>query len=92
MITSGLVAEVEALVDSYSFDLKAFQTLGYREVVRFLKAEITSEQMLSDIQKYTRQYAKRQLTWFRKEADIIWVDSSMKSDKVIQSIDNFLLE
>lgn len=91
MLTSGLVDEVKDLVESYSFDLKALQTLGYREVVRFLKAEITSEQMLSDIQKFTRQYAKRQLTWFRNEADIIWVDSSSKSDKVVQSIDNFLL-
>lgn len=92
MIASGLVDEVKGLVGSYSIDLKALQTLGYREVVRFLKAEITAEQMLSDLQKYTRQYAKRQLTWFRKEADIIWVDSSTKSDKVIQYIDNFLLE
>jgi len=91
MIASGLVDEVKGLVESYSYDLKALQTLGYREVVRFLKAEISADQMLSDIQKYTRQYAKRQLTWFRKEEDIIWVDSSTKSDKVIQYIDDFLL-
>ncbi|WP_321390789.1 tRNA (adenosine(37)-N6)-dimethylallyltransferase MiaA [uncultured Desulfuromusa sp.] len=91
MLSSGLVDEVQALVESYSFDLKALQTLGYREVVRFLKAEISQERMLEDIQKFTRQYAKRQLTWFRKEEDIIWVDSSTKSDIVVQSIDNFLL-
>ncbi|MEA3545164.1 MAG: hypothetical protein U9R69_08105 [Thermodesulfobacteriota bacterium] len=56
-----------------------------------MKNEISEGQMVDDIQKYTRQYAKRQLTWFRKETDIIWVDSSMKSGKIIQSIDNFLL-
>ncbi|MFK5925797.1 MAG: tRNA (adenosine(37)-N6)-dimethylallyltransferase MiaA [Desulfuromusa sp.] len=91
MISNGLVDEVKNLVEKYSFDLKALQTLGYREVVHFLKADISAEKMLDDIQKYTRQYAKRQLTWFRKEAEIIWVDSSTKSDKVVQSIDNFLL-
>ena len=91
MIESGLVEEVRSLVASYSLDLKALQTLGYREVVRYLKSEIAAEQMIDDIKKYTRQYAKRQLTWFRKEEDIIWVDSSIKSDRVIKSIDNFLL-
>jgi len=91
MISAGLVNEVKGLVEDYSFDLKALQTLGYREVVRYLKAEISAEQMLDDIQKYTRQYAKRQMTWFRKEEEIIWVDSSMKSGKVVQSIENFLL-
>lgn len=91
MLSAGLIDEVRGLVERYSFDLNALQTLGYREVVRYLKTEVTSEQMLDDIRKYTRQYAKRQLTWFRKEEDIIWVDSSTKSDKVVQSIDKFLL-
>jgi len=91
MLSAGLVNEVKGLVKDYSFDLKALQTLGYREVVRYLKATISAEQMLADIKKYTRQYAKRQMTWFKKEPAIIWVDSSMKSGKVIQSIENFLL-
>ena len=92
MLSSGLVDEVRGLVDDYSFELKTLQTLGYREVVQYLKEEINAGQMSDDIQKHTRQYAKRQLTWFRKEADIIWVDSSMKSGKVVKSIDEFLLE
>ncbi len=91
MIDSGFVDEVRKLVDQYSFSLKSLQTLGYREVLRFLKNEITADEMVADIQKHTRQYAKRQLTWFSKESDIIWVDSSNKSGKVIRSIDNFLL-
>jgi tRNA dimethylallyltransferase len=91
MIACGLVDEVRGLVESYSFDLKVLQTLGYREVGRYINEEISAEQMLADIQKCTRQYAKRQLTWFRKEPEIIWVDSTMESVKVIQSIDNFIL-
>ena len=91
MLKQGFVAEVMNLLERYPAELKAFQTLGYREVIRYLKNEISADQMLGDIQKFTRQYAKRQLTWFRKEAEIIWVDSSTESGKVIQSIDNFIL-
>ena len=91
MIASGLVDEVRSLVASYSLELKALQTLGYREVVHYLRNDITAEQMVGDIQTHTRQYAKRQLTWFRKETDIIWVDSSMKSGRVVESIEKFLL-
>jgi tRNA dimethylallyltransferase len=90
MLDLGLVDEVRSLVEHYSFDLKALQTLGYREVIRYLKNIISAEQMLSEIQQYTRQYAKRQMTWFRKEAEIIWVDSLTESGKVVQSIDNFI--
>ena len=91
MIAAGLVAEVKKLAAIYSLDLKALQTLGYREVVSHLKGEISAAQMVSDIQKYTRHYAKRQLTWFRKESDIIWVDSTIESVRIIVSIENFLL-
>ncbi len=91
MFDEGLVAEVEMLVKKYSFSLKSLQTLGYREVLRYLKNEISAEQMVSDVQKFTRHYAKRQLTWFRTEPEIIWVDSTNESGKVIQSIDNYIL-
>ncbi len=92
MLSSGLIDEVRELVRDYSSELKALQTLGYREVVRYLNSEIDEELMCEEIKKYTRHYAKRQLTWFRKEADIIWVDSSMKSGKILEYIDDFLFE
>ncbi len=91
MFDEGLVAEVENLVKKYSFSTKSLQTLGYREVLRYLKGEINAEQMVSDVQKFTRHYAKRQLTWFRTEPEIIWVDSTNESGKVVQSIDNYIL-
>lgn len=90
MLDQGLVDEVRGIAERYSYELKALQTLGYREVVRYLKGEIDADQMLEDIRKYTRQYAKRQLTWFRRDEEIIWVDSSSESGKVVQSIDNFI--
>jgi tRNA dimethylallyltransferase len=90
MLKEGLVAEVEALVARYSADLKALQTLGYREVVRYLGVPGAYAKMLAEIQTATRQYAKRQLTWFRKESEIIWVDSSTESGRVLRSIEDFI--
>lgn len=88
MLSAGLVDEVQALIKRYSSDLKSLQTLGYREVVRYLRDETDADQMCSDIQKFTRQYAKKQLTWFRKEPELIWVDSRAKSDTVSLYIDH----
>lgn len=90
MLNDGLVEEVQGLVARYSVDLKALQTLGYREVLRYLDVPDSHQQMLEDIQTATRQYAKRQLTWFRKEPGIIWVDSSTESGRVLRSIEDFI--
>ena len=91
MVAAGLIAETEALIEGYSTDLKALQTLGYREVLGYLSGELNYAQLLEKIAQHTRQYAKRQLTWFRKEPEIIWVDSSTESGRVLRSIDNYLL-
>lgn len=90
MLADGLVDEVRGLVDRYSADLKALKTLGYREVVRYLDEPNSRDKMLDEIQISTRQFAKRQLTWFRKEAEIIWVDSSPESGRVLRSIEDFI--
>ncbi len=90
MLEVGLVAEVEMLVHRYGCDLKALQTLGYREVVDYLAGKYDAETMCARIQMKTRQYAKKQLTWFRKEPDMIWVDSTHKSDRVWKYIDHLI--
>ena len=90
MLEAGLVAEVEMLVHRYGSHLKALQTLGYREVLDYLAGNDDAEKMCTRIQMKTRQYAKRQLTWFRKEPDMIWVDSNHKSDKVVRYIDHLI--
>jgi tRNA dimethylallyltransferase len=91
MLEDGLISETEGLISRYSKTLKALQTLGYREVLDFLAGELNAAQLLEKIAQHTRQYAKRQLTWFRKESEIIWVDSPSESGKVLRSIDKFLL-
>ena len=76
MLQKGLIAEVENLLKKYSTFPTAMQGLGYKEVVEYLNNECTLEEMSENIKKQTRRYAKRQLTWFRKNKDTIWIDGT----------------
>ena len=70
MIEAGLVEEVRSL-SSYK-DLNALQTVGYTEIFDFLDGKITLEKAIEKIKTNTRQYAKRQMTWFKKDKEIKW--------------------
>jgi tRNA dimethylallyltransferase len=72
MLEFGWIAEVESLLSRYSPDLKPLQAIGYREIVQYLQNKLEWEHLLQEIQKRTRQYAKRQMTWFSREAEIEW--------------------
>ena len=74
MINSGLIEEVKALIKKYKEFPTAMQGLGYKEVVEYLKGKMTKEEMIEKIKMETRRYAKRQLTWFRKYKNIIWLN------------------
>ena len=72
MIELGLLEEVKQLLPS--IHLNALQTVGYSEIFSYLNAEISLEEAVELIKKNTRHYAKRQLTWFRKDKDIQWIN------------------
>ena len=72
MLKSGWIEEVEMLLESYSPELKPLQAIGYREIVEHLQDRLKREPLVKEIQQRTRQYAKRQMTWFRREAKIEW--------------------
>ena len=74
MIEAGLIDEVKTLLKKYNYFPTAMQGLGYKEVVDYLKGNTTKEEMIEKIKMETRRYAKRQLTWFRKYKNIIWLD------------------
>lgn len=74
MLEQGLIEEVENLLKKYKEFPTAMQGLGYKEVVEYLKGYISKEQMVDKIKQGTRRYAKRQLTWFRKYKDLIWIN------------------
>jgi len=75
MIEQGLIEEVTNLVQKYSKFPTAMQGLGYKEVVEFLNGETSKEEMIEKIKQESRHYAKRQLTWFRKNKEIIWLNA-----------------
>lgn len=75
MIEKGLIEEVKQLYSKYGEQLcTAAQGIGYKEVIDYLNKEITKEEMIEKVKMETRRYAKRQLTWFRKIPNIIWLD------------------
>lgn len=85
----GLVDEVKKILEmGYSPSLNSLNTVGYKETIKFLNSELNEEQTISEIQKNTRRYAKRQLTWFKKYKDLIWLKDNM--EKNLKSIINFL--
>lgn len=77
MIDKGLVEEVRSLLPHKH--LNALRTVGYSEIFDFLEGKISLEKAIEQIKINTRQYAKRQLTWFRRDPDIRWVKPSSVS-------------
>ncbi len=73
MLEQGLVKEVQDLKKKYQCFPTAMQGLGYKEVVEYLEEKCTFEEMVEKIKQETRRYAKRQLTWFRKNKETIWL-------------------
>ena len=73
MIEQGLIQEVENLLKKYTVFPTSMQGLGYKEVVEYLQGNISKEEMIEKIKMETRRYAKRQITWFKKNKETIWI-------------------
>ena len=72
MIDQGLVNEVRRLRELYGERAPAFKAIGYREVLRHVSGELSLDEASTLTIRSTRQYARRQLTWFRREEGIVW--------------------
>ncbi len=88
MITDGLVAEVEYLCEKYGADLPLLNTLGYQEIKEYLAGKISLEEAKELTVLHTRQFAKRQRTWFKAYPQIEWFDANDPDllDKVWQRV------
>lgn len=89
MFENGWLSEVNSLLESGKVlpDFRSMQGLGYREILEFLNSGIPFEECVEKIKQNTRRFAKRQLTWFRKNKDIIWLDKSLKnSEELLEEI------
>ena len=77
MLEEGLLEEVTALKNKgYTKDMVSMQGLGYKEILDYLNDECTLEEAIYILKRDTRHFAKRQLTWFRRERDVIWIDKN----------------
>ncbi len=75
MLSQGLVEEVRALREmGCTRDMVSMQGLGYKEILAYLEGEITMEEAVYRIKRDTRHFAKRQMTWFRREKEVLWID------------------
>lgn len=87
MMEQGLLGEVKKLRDmGYTRDLVSMQGLGYKELLAYLDGECSLDEAVYMIKRDTRHFAKRQLTWFRRERDVIWVDKpafDYNEDKIL---------
>ena len=89
MIEQGLIDEVNSILNKYNEFPTAMQAIGYKEIVDFLNGNITKEEAIEKIKQETRRYAKRQITWFKRIENIIWLNGL---DRIQNNIDIILEE
>lgn len=81
MLKQGLLEEVKWLASQgYTKDMVSMKGLGYKEILTYLDGECTWEEAIDILKRDTRHFAKRQLTWFRRERDVIWIEMEQYAD------------
>jgi tRNA dimethylallyltransferase len=93
MIENGLVEEVKNILNlGFDKNLNSLNTVGYKEIIQHLGGELTLERAIELIKRNTRHYAKRQMTWFRKDKRIHWFDINDMNelDRIAQTISESL--
>ncbi len=93
MLENGLVEEVKKLVElGYDKNSVAMQGLGYKEILSYLRGEISIEEAIYIIKRDTRHYAKRQMTWFRRLEDVYWLnlDNIYSESEILKNVENYI--
>lgn len=95
MIQKGLVEEAKKVYNNYEDSLYKISAIGYKELFNYFDGKVSLEEAIEDIKRESRRYAKRQMTWFRKEKDYLIYNLSEISEKeiiedILRNYDNFL--
>ncbi len=92
MMQEGLLEEVKGLLDKgYTPDLVSMQGIGYKEFIPYFNGECTLEEAVTQLKTNTRRFAKRQLTWFRRQIEGLWVDMDQSDgEKVMENVLDYL--
>ena len=88
MLENGLIDEAQKLYPNK--ELNALQTVGYKELFSFFEEKITKDEAIQEIKKNTRRFAKRQLTWFKKDSNIYWFDFETDTSKLLKKIEDLI--
>ena len=83
MFEAGFVEEVRELRGRYPRNSQAFKAIGYREITAYLEGRLTLRQAVGETQQESRRYAKRQMTWFRSDADVHWLDGAIDQGTLV---------
>ena len=83
MINHGLVQETTKLIKKYDETLPSLNTIGYQEIIQYLNNEIDLIKAIELIKIHTRQYAKRQMTWFKRDKKIHWIEFQWQADSLV---------
>jgi tRNA dimethylallyltransferase len=91
MIERGFLQEVEGLLEmGYGPGLKPMQSLGYKQMIKFLSNEFGWDEAVRQMKRDTRHYAKRQWTWFKADREVCWRDESVDREKIFQEVRAYL--
>ena len=82
MLKNGLLKEVKNLLIKYGSKPIAFDAIGYREIIDYFRGKIPREEVINLIKKNTWRFAKRQMTWFKRDKNICWIDSEKQAEKL----------
>jgi tRNA dimethylallyltransferase len=87
MLAAGLIAETEALLArGYGWELPSMSSLGYREIGAYLRSETTLDEAITRFKRATHGYIRRQLTWFRRDERISWLDAALPSQALADQV------
>lgn len=90
MIADGLVDEVKKLYPNH-LGKQAAAAIGYKEIISYLNGDLSLDEAISLIKQHTRNYAKRQITWFRHQTDAFWINVNCKTvDEIVLEISNYI--
>lgn len=93
MVSDGWLDEVHRIVrEGYGEEIRAFTAIGYRVMLDVLEGRKDLESAVEEITQKTQKYAKRQMTWFRRETGVVWLDCPIDEADVVQKVSAFLKE
>ncbi|EKD47293.1 MAG: tRNA delta(2)-isopentenylpyrophosphate transferase [uncultured bacterium] len=84
MIKQGLVDEVQFLKEKYGCEVKSMTGIGYRQICEYLDGKVSIETAIENLKRDSRHYAKRQMTWFKRDSRIHWIETPQEAIKLVE--------